>query len=272
MIIHPIKKRPLLRQKFLPLFTLFVITMLASITILASCTEGDQSSSKSTNHLPNRANSTNMGDNDMKENSYQNGYIVLTGASYAKGWPLKNIKGLSVINRGVDGAQSFEVLSRFRKDVITVKPRAVIIWGYINDIFRTNRNKIDIAIKKAKDSFVAMVELSKKNGIIPILATEVTLGNKKGVMDALKYWVGKLLGKTSYQDYINKHVLDLNRWLKSYAQKNNLLVLDLQPIISDANNLRLKEYATEDGSHISKQGYEKLTIYATKRIGDYLKR
>jgi hypothetical protein len=68
--------------------------------------------------------------------------IVLLGASYVRGWNLQDIAGCRVINKGVNGEQSFEMLSRFEQDVIAVCPRAVIIWGYINDIFRSEKANI----------------------------------------------------------------------------------------------------------------------------------
>ena len=43
---------------------------------------------------------------------------------------------MPVINRGVAGQQSFELLARFDNDVVPERPRAVILWGFINDIFR----------------------------------------------------------------------------------------------------------------------------------------
>lgn len=258
-------------QKFIAKLTLNLIVIPTAIFNLVSCPEIDRAENDRRKDHTTQQNTILSGVKDMNSSDCQNDCIVLIGASYAKGWPLKEINGIPVSNRGVDGEQSFEVLNRFRKDVIVIKPRAVIIWGYINDIHRTDRSKIDMAIGKVKDSFVAMVELSEKNGIAPILATEVTIRHRDRLIDSLKNWVGKLLRKKSYQDYVNQHVLNLNRWLKGYAKEKNLLVLDLQPIISDPNNLRLKKYATEDGTHVSEQGYKQLTAYTTKRFDNYLK-
>jgi lysophospholipase L1-like esterase len=195
--------------------------------------------------------------------------IVLIGASYAKGWSLDQIDGMRIINKGVSGEQSFEMLARFQEDVISLKPKSVIIWGFINDIHRSKRENIDATITKAKKSFMEMVKLAKENQIVPILATEVTIRAKDSWSETLAGWVGGLLGKKSYQDYVNKHVLETNKWLKNYAMKQNLLLLDLQPVISDENGRRQKEYATKDGSHISQKGYDKLTEYAQGVLEQY---
>ena len=217
----------------------------------------------------------------LKSNHTKEGYkhsetlnenrIVLIGASYAKGWDIKEANGITIINKGVSGEQSFEMLVRFNQDVISQKPRAVIIWGFINDIFRSKREEISLAIERAEKSFMEMVKLSQENGIIPILATEVTIRPKVGFKETLTGWVGWLMGKKSYQDYINQQVLDMNQWLRDYAKANNLQILDLQPVISDKHGKRLKEYATNDGSHISKKGYERLTLYIRGILAGYLR-
>lgn len=198
-----------------------------------------------------------------------NNFIVLIGASYAKGWPLDQVAGMPVVNKGISGEQSFEMLARFEKDVIALNPNVVIIWGYINDIHRADRNRIDEAASRSKESIKQMVDISLNNGIIPVLATEVTIRPKDDIKETIAGWIGNLLGKKSYQDIVNERVMALNQWLKSFADENYLLVLDLQPLIAeDSSNKRKKEYATEDGTHITNSGYSVLTEYAIKIMKD----
>ena len=147
----------------------------------------------------------------------------------------------------------------------------VIIWGFINDIFRSERQNIEKAIEKIKISFERMVQISEENEIIPILATEVTIRPKDSWKESLANWVGKILGKKSYQDYVNRHVISVNEWMRDYAEQQNLLLLDLQKVISDENGLRKKECATEDGSHISEKGYAELEKYAKGVLRTYFK-
>ena len=61
---------------------------------------------------------------------------------------------------------------------------------------------------------------------------------------------------------MNQHVLATNAWLREFARRQGLLLLDLQPVVSDPQNGRLPAYATDDASHISPAGYQKLTEYA----------
>lgn len=193
--------------------------------------------------------------------------IVLIGASYAGGWPAdKPVAGYRMINKGVNGQQSFEMLARFETDVLALKPDAVIIWGFINDVFRSDRSQIDQTLRRTRESISAMVKLARQAGITPILATEVTIRGKAGWSESIEAMLGKLLGKSSYQDYINGHVMEINRWIRDLATREGVLLLDLEPLLADRNSVRRKEFSQPDGSHISNQGYDAVTRYAEMQL------
>ena len=71
---------------------------------------------------------------------------------------------------------------------------------------------------------------------------------------------------------MNKHVMAVNQWIKEFAREEGILLLDFQPALSEKNGVRRKEFATPDGSHISAEGYEKMTSYVKEKMGkDYKK-
>ena len=203
----------------------------------------------------------NISDSDRKEDA-----IIVIGASFVEAWPIQEIGGVRTINKGVAGEQSFEMLQRFEKDVLSLNPRAVIIWGFMNDIHRTLRKNIDAAMLKARESIEEMVLLAKRNGIEPILVTEVTIRGKDDLRNVLAGWIGRIRGKASYQDYVNGHVLDMNQWIRKYAEENDIVLFDFQPLIADEKGFRKKEFANEDGIHISPAAYEQLTAYAKAKF------
>ena len=197
--------------------------------------------------------------------------VVILGASYAEGWK-PSIPGVQVVNKGVTGQQAFELRERFDRDVVAEKPRAVIVWGFINDVFRADRAKVGDSLQRARTSIEAMVAAARANGIEPILATEVTMGPRLEWSEWFAGWAGWAMGKTSYQDYVNGHVLATNKWLREYAAREHLLLLDLQPVVSDANNVRQKAYSKVDGSHLTPAGYEALSRYAVPILSKHLVR
>lgn len=198
--------------------------------------------------------------------------IVLIGASFVEGWDLAKIERFLVVNKGVSGETSSEMLSRFDRDVFSSVPTYVIIWGFINDIHRSERHAIGATLERTRANFKAMVDLSRKNGIIPILATELTIFGGKGYVEKIKtLLLEKVVRKESYRTYVNKHVLQLNEWMKSYARAEKLMILDLHQALSGKNGIRKEEYTTPDGTHIPKEGYKKLTQYVNHVLKDLIR-
>lgn len=193
--------------------------------------------------------------------------LVLIGASYARGWdPGGLIAGCQIVNKGIDGQQSFEMLARFETDVLSLNPDAVIIWGFINDLFRSDRHQIDRTLRQTRESILAMLELAGKSGVRPILVTEVTIRGRDGWSESFESLIGKILGKSSYQDYVNGHVIEVNRWLRNVSIREGVLLFDFESVLADQYGVRRKEFCQPDGSHISQRGYEALTRYAEDRL------
>lgn len=192
--------------------------------------------------------------------------IVILGASYARSWPVKQLAERPVINRGVAGQETHELLARFEKDVVTERPAVVIIWGFINDIFRSSPEALAARKEAIKQNVTQMVELARRNGIQPVLATEVTMRDKASWADTAMSWIGRAMGKRSYADNINEHVQEINAWIRDYAKQQTIPLLDLQPVLADANGLRKKEYAKKDGSHLTEAAYGALTRYTEPEL------
>lgn len=197
--------------------------------------------------------------------------IVLLGASYAGGWQLPPVAGRPVVNKGVAGQQSWEMLERFDRDVVASHPSAVIVWGYINDIFRSSREDVARAQTRARASFEEMIRKARAAGIEPIVATEVPMSQNESWSEWLAWLVGSALGKQSYQDYINARVTELNAWLRDVARREHILLLDLHGAVADARGNRRKGLSNEDGSHISPAGYAALTQYAVPLLESHFR-
>lgn len=188
--------------------------------------------------------------------------LVVLGASYAGGWDPKTLGGRAVIVRGVSGQQSSEIMARFDSDVLAYKPGAVVLWGFINDVFRSAPADLDATAARVRDNYAAMIAQARKNNIEPIIGTEVTMGPKPGLSEMVMSWAGALLGKESYGDRVNARVQDINKLLIDLARRENILVLDFQTTLSGSGSWRRRDFTKDDGSHITPAGYEALTSYA----------
>ena len=193
--------------------------------------------------------------------------LIIIGASYAADWGSPPLAGFAVTNKGVGGQESSAVLARFERDVIATPPDTVLIWGHINDIFRAPRDQFDQVKQRARDNYRAMHERAKAAGITVVLATEVTMTVGDSWIDEIRGFIGRLRGRQNYRVMINDHVKDVNAWLREYAAQNRLRLLDFERAVDSGNGSRRENFSTEDGSHISPEGYQALTDYTRQQLG-----
>jgi lysophospholipase L1-like esterase len=198
--------------------------------------------------------------------------IVVLGASYARGWPVHELAGRRVVNKGVGGEQSGEMLARFDRDVAALKPTVVILWGFINDVHRSPPGEIEAALARIRANIVEMVRRARESGIRPILATEVTIRPPAGLANAVAGWIARLRGKRSYAEGVNEHVLATNRWMREFAKAEGIAVLDFQPELAEASGMRAQGYAVDDGSHLSPAAYARLSERAEETLAALMSR
>ncbi|WP_081434292.1 GDSL-type esterase/lipase family protein [Thioalkalivibrio sulfidiphilus] len=196
--------------------------------------------------------------------------VVIIGASYAAGWEIAAIEGISVVNKGVGGQESHELLGRFSNDVIALNPQYVIVWGFINDIFRSDPEQVDSRLARTRADIAQMVDMARGEGIQPVLATEILMARPQGLVNALRAWVGALRGKQAYGERVNQHVMQTNAWLRAYAEENKLPLLDFESALSGGDGWRKQHFATEDGSHISPAGYQALNDYVLEKWPEFM--
>lgn len=194
--------------------------------------------------------------------------LVVLGASYAKGWapPAGPIR---LLNAGHEGDESSRMLERFERDVVQSQPRGVILWGFINDIFRSPREQVASTVAGTRVNIMEMVKMSRAKLIEPVLATEVTVRGPNDMGEKVGHLLGRLLRKTSYQDFINGHVRETNTWIRALAASEKILLLDFEQALADVDGRRKYEFAASDGSHISQAGYGALTEVAMPLLSEH---
>lgn len=191
-----------------------------------------------------------------------NHQVIVIGASYAADWPIERIGSHQVVNAGSGGEQSHQMLRRFETDVVARKPEAVVIWGFINDIFRNPMSEIDATETRIRANYLSMINIATANDIKPFIVTEVTIRPKKGFYEWISNIVGRALGKEGYQSRVNKHVRRINQWLRETGIEKGLVVLDFEQVLAGDDGFREARYSRDDGSHISEKGYQTLSEYA----------
>lgn len=199
-------------------------------------------------------------------NATANKHLVIIGASYAAEWPNPKLPGYTITNKGIDGQESSDVRGRFERDVIALKPDAVMIWGHYNDVVRAKPDTMAAAKKKAQDNYRAMVEQARAAGITPILITELTIPVPDTLKEKMMGFIGSVRGKTDYRTTKNTEIKALNAWLRDYAKTQKIKLIDLETALDSGNGTRKVEYTRSDNSHVSPAGYDAIAKYVAAQL------
>ena len=165
--------------------------------------------------------------------------IVLMGDSITEFWKVNDadfFTSNNLINRGISGQTTPQMLLRFRQDVIDLKPSKVVILAGINDIAE---NTGPISLETVFGNIVSMIELAKINKIKVALCSALP-SNKFN-------WNPKI-------EPADK-VLELNEMIKTYALKNKISFVDYYSSMVDENKGLDIKYG-EDGVHPNLNGYK----------------
>ena len=175
--------------------------------------------------------------------------IVFMGNSVTEGWSQVYPEFFiikSYINRGISGQTTPQMLLRFRADVVNLKPKVVVILAGTNDIAE---NTGPSTLEMIEDNIASMVEISKANNIDVVLCS---------VLPAYDY---------SWKPGLNpaKKIVNLNKWIKDYADNNGIIYVDYFTPMADERNGFKKEYS-EDGVHPNLAGYKVMAPLVEKAI------
>ncbi len=164
---------------------------------------------------------------------------VLMGDSITELWwqlDTPFFKNNNFVGRGISGQTTSEMLVRFRRDVLDLKPQYVFIMAGTNDIAQNNGI---IFLENILGNLESMVELAKIHRIKPILCS---------VLPAASFIWRKDLSPA--QDIIR-----LNDMIREYASKQGIPYIDYHSILTDKNGGLPKEYA-KDGVHPNIAAYK----------------
>ena len=164
--------------------------------------------------------------------------VVFMGNSITDAWINQSPEFFAnnhFIDRGISGQTTPQMLVRFRADVISLQPKAVVLLCGINDIAG---NTGPSTLEMIADNIMSMAELAKINHIKVILCS---------VLPAFDFpW--------NPGSFPAEKIIALNAWIKQYADKNRLTYLDYYTQMVDERKGMKSEYSA-DGVHPNKSGY-----------------
>jgi lysophospholipase L1-like esterase len=154
-------------------------------------------------------------------------------------WMMKAHPEWTVLNRGVNGQRSDQILSRFERDVVREKPAVVIVLAGVNDIYQGR------SPDSVKTNLEKMYLLAEQSGIVVVAATILPY-NAAGREES-------------------ESIREVNAWVKLTSRPALTLFCD--------TNLAVREKAdpdllasSPDGIHPDVEGYKKMGMAITATL------
>lgn len=161
------------------------------------------------------------------------------------------------LGRALCGQVTIQMIARFRKDVLAFNPKVIVIMGGTNDIAE---NEGYTELDDIANNIFNMAELALANKAVPVICS---------ITPASEYRWRKRI------ENVGDKIIEVNKMLKSYADKKGLVYLDYHTLLANANK-GLDPELSGDGVHPNLKCYkimEPLTKEAVdKALAQYNKR
>jgi lysophospholipase L1-like esterase len=163
--------------------------------------------------------------------------VVFMGDSITDNW-IHADDGLftgGVVDRGISGQTTTQMLARFRADVIALRPKAVHIMAGTNDVAG---NTGAATMETVEGNIQSMAELARAHGIKVILAS---------IPPAAAFPWSPAMRPVP-------QIAALNAWLRGYAKANGFGYVDYFAALATPKGA-MKPGLASDGVHPTPQGY-----------------
>jgi lysophospholipase L1-like esterase len=173
--------------------------------------------------------------------------VVYLGDSITENWIIAEPDMFSddVLDRGISGQTSPQLLVRFYQDVVALQPQVVHIMVGTNDIAG---NTGPLLPGEFENNIRAMLDLASKHNIGVVLA---------GIPPS------RLLGWSNVDP--RAQISRLNAWLEAEANRRELVYVDYATVLADDDN-GLNNALGNDGVHPNRHGYARMRPLAERAI------
>lgn len=164
---------------------------------------------------------------------------VFMGDSITQGWGRSDddfFSGNNFLCRGISGQTTSQMLVRFRRDVIGLSPKYVVILAGINDVALNNGY---ISNENILGNIISMCELARLHKIRPILCSVTPADRfswRKGMQPA-------------------DTIRELNRLIQEYAESAKIPYVDYYSVLTTETGGMPEKYAS-DGVHPNLECYK----------------
>ena len=185
--------------------------------------------------------------------------VIFMGDSITDGWQQPRYGGFfpgkPYVDRGISGQTTPQMLVRFRRDVIDLQPKAVVILAGTNDIAG---NTGPMTNEEIQGNLASMSDLAHAHSIKVIFSS---------ITPVSEYHVR---GTPQTTTRPMERIKAVNDWMKSYAASHGDFDLDYFSAMLDDKGLMRTEL-TEDDLHPNAKGYAIMGPLAEAAIEQALK-
>jgi lysophospholipase L1-like esterase len=181
--------------------------------------------------------------------------VVFLGASTTEYWGVAD-PGLfsgDVVNRGIGGQTTQQLLLRFTQDVLSLRPRVLHLMASSNDIVAAS-SPGGVTLETVQQAIDTMVSLAREHKISVVLASNFPTARIP--------WAPELKPAPL--------VMKWNAWLKEYAQTKGLAFVDYHAVLRDEAG-GIPAALANDGVHPNREGYARITPLARAAIARALR-
>jgi len=182
--------------------------------------------------------------------------VVFFGDSITDGWDAEQFPtwfpGRHYINRGIGGQTTAQMLIRLRPDVLSLKPKVIVLLAGTNDIAGNTgpTTNDDIA-----QNVAAMSELAAASGVKMVLASVLPISSYHTKPDDKPQTIRRPMTR----------ITALNDWIKSYAAEHGHVYLDYFSAMTDPSGVLRSELSADD-LHPNQDGYKIMAPLAEAAI------
>nr|WP_295112862.1 GDSL-type esterase/lipase family protein [uncultured Caulobacter sp.] len=169
--------------------------------------------------------------------------VVLLGDSITDHWDALEAEAspdLLIVNRGIGGQNTSQMLLRFQDDVVALSPVVVVILGGTNDLRAYVGDPASVgasALARISRNITAMADIAKGRGFKVVLATLPPVG-------ADREKVSRDAGA----------IKAVNAWIEAFAAERGYPVADYHAALVDTAGV-LPQALSLDGIHPNTDGY-----------------
>ena len=146
-------------------------------------------------------------------------------------WVMKRHPEWRVLNRGVAGERSDEILKRFERDVLAFKPQAVILLAGVNDLYQ------GYDVTWVKRHLTGLYERARQANLKVVACT--------------------ILPSNEASRQVWERMQGVNEWIHTYSLEHDLAFCDTSRTVEDPENPGSLA-GTPDGLHPDVEGYRKM--------------